>query len=56
MNEQIKLLALKAGMRTTSLHYGRRDPYDARCNYPGDYVAEAMGYGAEEGVTEWRSK
>jgi hypothetical protein len=27
MNERIKLLALEAGMRTTHLHYGRKDPY-----------------------------
>lgn len=27
MNERIKEIALKAGMKTTSLHYGRRDPY-----------------------------
>jgi hypothetical protein len=30
--------------------------YDARCEYPGDYVAEGMGYGVEEGVTAWRAK
>ena len=30
--------------------------YDARCDYPGDYVAEAMGYGEAEGITEWRTK
>lgn len=30
--------------------------YDARCDYPGDYVAEAMGYGEAEGITEWRAK
>ena len=29
---------------------------DAGCEYAGDYVAEAMGYGQEEGVTEWRAK
>lgn len=29
---------------------------DANCKYAGDYVAEAMGYGQEEGVTEWRAK
>jgi hypothetical protein len=28
--------------------------YDARCKYVGDYVAEAMGYGEEEGITAWR--
>ena len=27
MNERIKELALQAGMQTTSLHYGRKDPY-----------------------------
>jgi hypothetical protein len=27
MNEHIEKLALAAGMRKTSLHYGRRDPY-----------------------------
>lgn len=27
MNERIKELALQAGMQTTNLHYGRRDPY-----------------------------
>ena len=30
--------------------------YDARCDYPGDYVAEAMGYGEAEGVATWRAK
>lgn len=29
---------------------------DAGCEYAGDYVAEAMGYGVEEGITEWRNK
>lgn len=29
---------------------------DAGCEYAGDYVAEYMGYGQEEGVTEWRAK
>lgn len=29
---------------------------DADCAYPGDYVAEAMGYGVEEGITEWRNR
>ena len=29
---------------------------DAGCEYSGDYVAEAMGYGTEEGITEWRAK
>lgn len=29
--------------------------YDARCKDPGDYVAEQLGYGAEEGITEWRT-
>jgi hypothetical protein len=29
---------------------------DANCEYAGDYVAEYMGYGQEEGVTEWRAK
>lgn len=24
--------------------------------YPGDYVAEQMGYGTEEGITAWRTK
>jgi hypothetical protein len=28
--------------------------YDARCKYVGDYVAEAMGYGEEQGITTWR--
>ena len=27
MNKQIESLALQAGMRKTSLHYGRKDPY-----------------------------
>lgn len=27
MNDQIKEIALQAGMQKTSLHYGRRDPY-----------------------------
>ena len=29
---------------------------DAGCEYAGDYVAEYMGFGEEEGVTEWRAK
>jgi len=29
---------------------------DADCDYVGDYVAEYMGYGQPEGVTEWRAK
>ena len=29
---------------------------DAGCEYAGDYVAEYMGYGEKEGVTEWRAK
>lgn len=29
---------------------------DAGCEYAGDYVAEYMGFGQEEGVTEWRAK
>ena len=28
---------------------------DAGCEYAGDYVAEAMGYGEEEGVATWRN-
>ncbi len=30
--------------------------YDARCAYPGDYVAEFMGYGEEKGITAWREE
>ena len=29
---------------------------DAGCDYAGDYVVEYMGFGQEEGVTEWRAK
>lgn len=29
--------------------------YNAQCKFPGDYVAEQMGYGEEIGVVEWRS-
>lgn len=29
---------------------------DAGCEYAGDYVAEYMGFGQEQGVTEWRAK
>lgn len=29
---------------------------DADCEYAGDYVAEYMGYGEQEGVTKWRAK
>lgn len=29
--------------------------YDARCDNPGDYVSEQMGYGEEDGITTWRS-
>jgi len=28
---------------------------DADCEYVGDYVAEAMGFGEEEGVAVWRN-
>ena len=30
--------------------------HDARCEYVGDYVGEYMGYGQQEGITNWRSK
>ncbi len=30
--------------------------HDARCKFPGDYVAEYMGYGQEQGITVWREK
>ena len=29
---------------------------DVDCKYIGNYVAEHMGFGAEEGVTVWRAK
>jgi hypothetical protein len=29
---------------------------DADCEYAGDYIAEAMGYGEKEGITTWRAK
>ncbi len=29
---------------------------DAGCEYAGDYVAEYMGFGEQEGVTAWRAK
>ena len=29
---------------------------DAGCKCVGDYVAEAMGFGEQEGVAAWRSK
>jgi hypothetical protein len=32
------------------------DMYEGNGYYVGDCVAEYMGYGQEEGVTEWRSK
>jgi hypothetical protein len=32
------------------------DMYEGNGYYVGDCVAEYMGYGAEEGVTEWRAK
>lgn len=28
--------------------------YDARCEHPGDYVGEQLGYGEEHGITAWR--
>ena len=28
--------------------------YDARCEHPGDYVGEQLGYGKEHGITAWR--
>jgi hypothetical protein len=31
------------------------EAYDARCDYPGDYVGEQMGFGEEDGITAWRS-
>jgi hypothetical protein len=27
---------------------------NANCKYAGDYVAEHMGFGEQEGVTKWR--
>ena len=32
------------------------DMYEGKSDYVGDCVAEYMGYGQEEGVTEWRAK
>ena len=32
------------------------DMYEGKSDCVGDCVAEYMGYGQEEGVTEWRSK
>ena len=32
------------------------DMYEGNGDYVGDCVAEYMGYGQEEGVTEWRAK
>jgi hypothetical protein len=32
------------------------DMYEGKSDCVGDCVAEYMGYGAEEGVTEWRAK
>jgi len=29
---------------------------EANCRYAGDYVAEQLGFGTEEGVTTWRAK
>lgn len=30
--------------------------YDVRCNSPGDYVGEQMGFGEEHGICAWRSQ
>ena len=32
------------------------DMYEGKSDYVGDCVAEYMGYGAEEGIAEWRAK
>lgn len=32
------------------------DMYEGKSDCVGDAVAEYMGYGQEEGVTEWRAK
>lgn len=32
------------------------DMYEGKSDCVGDCVAEYMGYGAEEGITEWRAK
>lgn len=32
------------------------DMYEGKSDCVGDCVAEYMGYGQEEGVTEWRAK
>ena len=32
------------------------DMYEGNGYYVGDCVAEYMGYGQEEGITEWRAK
>ena len=29
---------------------------EARCEYPGDYVVEQMGYGLIEGAAAWRNE
>lgn len=72
MNEQIKELALTAGcgslpyseielqmfaeMIVRMCADAADMAYEADCKYPGDYVAESMGFGEEHGVTEWRLK
>ena len=32
------------------------DMYEGKSDYVGDCVAEYMGYGEAEGITEWRAK
>ena len=54
------------GSLTPELHYfaesivkecaNAADMYEGQCDYIGDCVAEYMGFGQEEGVTEWRAK
>ena len=70
MNERIKELAREAGFYANPdvekfekfaelivrMCADAADMYEGKSDCVGDCVAEYMGYGAEEGVTEWRAK
>ena len=70
MNERIQELAREAGFYANPdvekfekfaelivrMCADAADMYEGKSDCVGDCVAEYMGYGAEEGVTEWRAK
>ena len=71
MNERIKLLAIQADWDDefredfdikkfaeliVRMCADAADMYEGKSDCVGDCVAEYMGYGEAEGITEWRAK